>query len=449
MFKQFDVIVIGTGPCGSTVANTCSGNGLKTAIIDSRGYGGTCPLRGCNPKKVLASATELIDKNNRMQQHGIQSGNSIDWKELIDFKRTFTAPVPEAKEKSLKEAGVATFHGQANFVSENEVHVNNQTLEGTKIVIATGARPADLPIKGKEHLTYSHEFLELDTLPKRVIFVGGGYISFEFAHIAARAGSEVHIVQRGGNPLKAFDPDLVKLLLKKSEEKGIHVHLNTSVNSIEKREDGFSVIAIKNKEKVTFAGDIVIHGGGRVPEIDDLHLEQGNVRYKNTGITVNEFSQSVSNPAVYAAGDAADTVGAPLTPVAQLEAAVVSENILKGNKEQADYTGVPSVVFTTPKLATAGLSEQQAIKSGYNTSTNFVEIAEWFTYKHTNDDTAAVKIITDKDTDHILGAHLIGGVADELINYFAMAIQLKLTTSDLKKVTYAFPTAVSDIPAML
>ena len=450
MSEKFDVIVIGTGPSGGAIANKCRNDGLNVAVIDSRGYGGTCPIRGCIPKKVLTSATELIDQNMRMRHKGIDSKSGVNWKTLIDFKRTFTDPVPDATEKGLKESGIAAFHGQAAFVGAHEIQINDgQILKAEKIVIATGADPVSLPIEGKQYLTYSDEFLEMESLPERIIFVGGGYVSFEFAHIAARAGSEVHIIQRGESPLKAFDPDLVKRLVDKSEEIGINVHLNTSVKAIEKSTQGFTVKAERNKETVTFAGDIVVHGGGRAPNVDRLNLEQGNVNYEKAGITVNECLQSVSNPDVYAAGDVADTPGAPLTPVAQLEAEAVSNNILKGNKNQADYTGVPSVVFTTPKLAMAGMSEQQAEDAGYNTRVNNMDIAEWFTYKHTNDDTAAVKIIIDKDSDHILGAHLLGGEAGELINYFAMAIQLNLTTADLKKVTYVFPTAVSDIPSML
>ncbi|UJL47337.1 NAD(P)/FAD-dependent oxidoreductase [Virgibacillus sp. NKC19-16] len=449
MSKQFDLIVIGTGPSGGDIASKCSNSDLNVAIIDSRGYGGTCPLRGCNPKKVLTSATNIIDQNARMQGNGLETSSKINWQDLIAFKRNFTEPVPEAKEKSLKDAGVTTFHGEAQFIGEKEVQVGNDNLKASKIIIATGASPVSLPIEGEEHLTYSDEFLELEELPERIIFVGGGYISFEFAHIAARSGSEVHIIQRGEQPLKGFDQDLVNKLVKKSTDIGVNVHLNASVKEIEKTADGYTVKADKNGEEVTWQGDIAVHGGGRAPEIDALNLEKANVAYEKGGITVNEFMQNTSNPNIYAAGDVANTSGSPLTPVGHLEAEIVAENILQGNQKTADYTGVPSVVFTTPKLAAAGMSEEEAKESSLNVDINYMDIADWFTYKHTNENIALVKIITDKDSDHIIGAHLLTGKADELINYFAMAIQLKLTTAELKKVTYAFPTAVSDIPSML
>jgi len=449
MEKEFDVIVIGTGPAGSAIAESSSEKGRHTAIIDSRGYGGTCPLRGCNPKKVLASATNLIAKNKRMQGKGLRENSTIDWKDLIAFKRTFTEPIPEAKEEGLQNAGVTTFHGKARFIGENKIQISDQILIGDKIVIATGANPTAMPIKGEEHLTYSHDFLELDHLPEKLIFVGGGYVSFELAHVAARAGSEVHIVQRGEQALKEFNPDLVDQLIKQSEAIGIQVHLNTAVHAVEKTDNGFTVKAKKDGEMVKLDGDLIVHGAGRVPEIEDLQPDKASVQYDKSGITVNEFLQSVSNSDIYAAGDVAATNGPPLTPVAGLEAEVVTENLLKGNREQADYIGVPSVVFTTPKLAMAGMSEQQAKESGKNIEVHDIDVSGFFTYKHTNEPAAAVKIIIDQDGDQIIGAHLMSDEADELINYFAMAIQLKLKTADLKKVTYAFPTAVSDIPSML
>ncbi|MGP4066088.1 dihydrolipoyl dehydrogenase family protein [Oceanobacillus sp. M65] len=449
MTEKFDVIVIGTGPAGSSVATSCAQEGLRTAVIDERAYGGTCPLRGCNPKKVLASAATMIDETERMQGKGIAKPAKINWQDLMEFKRSFTEPVPEAKEKSFEKAGIETFHGQAQFLDEKTLKVKEKVLEGGEIVIATGARPAPLPVDGADHLTYSEDFLELDQLPKRVIFVGGGYISFEFAHIAARAGSDVHIVQRGEQPLKSFDSDMVDLLQKKSKEIGISIHLNSSVNAIEKNDKEYIVKASKGDEEVSFRGDLVVHGGGRVPQINDLKLDQAGVNHSKTGITVNTYLQSVSNEHVYAVGDVADTKGSPLTPVGEMEGKIVSENIVSDAKQEANYNGIPSVVFSEPKLAKAGLTEKEAREANYDVKVNHQDISDWFTYSHTNDAPAAVKIIIDKKTDLILGAHLIGGKSDELINYFAMAIQMSIPVDKLKNVVYAFPTAVSDIPSML
>lgn len=445
MENNFDLIVIGTGPGGASVASKCANAGMNVAIVDDQGYGGTCPLRGCDPKKVLVGAAELIDRNKRMQGSGVQSNAQIDWQELIKFKETFTEPVPDAMEKSLIDSGVTTFHGTAKFISENSIQIGENKLTGNKIVIATGAIPTPLPIDGAEYLTISDEFLDLKELPKHIVFVGGGYISFEFAHIAARAGSKVHIVHRSEYPLKVFDQDLVKELLKKSKEIGIEVHLNAPVNAVVKNGNGYTV----NSDETSWDTDMVVHGAGRIPAIKSLDLEKGNIKSEKSGVTVNEFLQSVSNENVYAIGDVADTDGPPLTPVANIDASTVISNLLKGNQKIVVYKGIPSVTFTVPKLASVGMSEEQAHKTNKDINVNHIDTSSWFTYRRTNESHAAVKIITDKNSDRLMGVHLLSDEADELINYFAMAIQLDLTIEQLKSLTFAYPTTASDIGSLI
>lgn len=448
MNTHFDVIVIGTGPAGSKIATTCANANQNVAVVESRGYGGTCPLRGCIPKKVLTSVTDVMEQNNQLHNYGIGNKSNITWKALMDYKRTFTDAVPESMEKNMQQAGITTFHGEAAFMETNQLKVGTATyLTGDKIVIATGAKPADLPIEGAEHLITSDDFLELETLPQKIVFIGGGYVSFELAHIAARAGCEVHILQRGARVLKSFDGDLVQSLLKKSEEMGVHVHLNAPAEAIVKSDNEYTITTNQNDNVVTFTGDLVVHGAGRVPNVENLQPEQGEVTFNKSGITVNEFLQSISNPNVYAAGDAANTVGDPLTPVGSMEADVLSANLLHNKKQTVDYTGTPSVVFTSPKLAKTGINADESKEDEVNI--HYTDAAGFFTYAHLREDYAKAKIITDTNNEYILGAHLISNQADELINYFAMAIQLKLKTTDLKNLTYVFPTAVSDIPSFL
>lgn len=449
MEKQFDLIVIGTGSGGSTAAAKCNKAGWKVAVIDSRPFGGTCALRGCDPKKVLVGAADMIEGMERMKGKGIASSATINWPELMAFKRTFTEPVPDSRVKGLQKAGIKTFHGRASFISEDKIQVGEDILTGKHILIANGAKPASLPIEGSEHFTFSDEFLELDELPARLIFVGGGYISFEFAHIAARAGAEVHIIHRGKRPLENFEPELVDLLMEKSKEIGIQLHLNTEVKSIEKKGSSFVVTGTNSSESLQLEGDLVLHGAGRVPEIDDLQLEKGNVAREKRGVSVNEYLQSTSNPQVYAAGDAAATEGLPLTPIASMESHVVAANLLKGNHRTPNYKVMPTVVFTLPKLASVGISEEQARQKGYKTKINQIDTSDWYTYKRTNEKHAMAKVIIDEDSGRLLGAHLISQEADELINHFATAIQFNLTVQDLKQMIYAYPTAASDLGYML
>ncbi|WP_371018887.1 dihydrolipoyl dehydrogenase family protein [Pseudalkalibacillus sp. JSM 102089] len=446
--KEYDLIVIGTGSAGSVAAVKCNEAGWKVAMIDEKPYGGTCALRGCDPKKVLVGAAELVDWNKRMDGHGIDEDTAINWQDLMKFKRTFTSSVPEKKEAGLNKRGIDTYHGKASFHSETVIKVDEEVLKGKHILLATGSQPATLGIDGEEYFTHSDEFLEMDQLPERILFVGGGYISFEFAHVAARAGAEVHILHRGSRPLENFDADLVDLLMQKSKEVGIHVHLNTSVTSIEKQDQSFTVKADQKGTEKAWSADLVVHGAGRVPALD-MNLEQGNVEREKQGVIVNEYLQSVSNPHVYAAGDVAATAGPPLTPMASTESHVVASNLLNGNHKNVDYPVVPSVVFTIPKMASAGMSEQEAKDSGINVEVNHQEMAGWYTYKRTNESYAAFKIITNKDNGLILGAHLISGEADELINHFAMAIQFKIPINELKQMIFAYPTSASDIAHML
>jgi glutathione reductase (NADPH) len=195
---------------------------------------------------VLVGAAEIFDWNKRMQGNGIVSkGTEIDWPALMGFKRKFTEPVPTNTEQGFAEAGIVTFHGRARFIDKTAVMVGDDTLEGQHVLIATGAWPAKLGIPGEELLTRSDEFLELEKLPKRIILVGGGYISFEFAHVAARAGAQVQILHRSPRPLVGFDPDLVDCLAQATQDVGIDLRLETGVEAIEKERDRFLVLRKK------------------------------------------------------------------------------------------------------------------------------------------------------------------------------------------------------------
>src|SRR3984893_17139036 len=265
MTRKFDVIAIGTGSAASTVASRCREAGWQVAIVDSRPFGGTCALRGCDPKKVLVGAAEAVDWIRRMKGKGIRAEKlQIDWPELMRFKRSFTDPVPKRREDGFAKAGIAAFHGRARFTGPTTVQVGEEILEGRFVVIAAGMLPADLKIPGTEHLTTSDQFLELDELPRKILFVGGGFIAFEFAHVAARAGTQVTVLHRGPRPLALFDPDLVDQLVYRNRELGIDVHLGTEAVGIEKSSDRLIVRASSSGETATFETEMVVHGAGRV-----------------------------------------------------------------------------------------------------------------------------------------------------------------------------------------
>lgn len=448
--KRFDLVVIGTGSAASAVAFPCRATGWNVAVIDSRPFGGTCALRGCDPKKVLVGAAEMVDWFDRMQDKGIRADKvGINWAELMRFKRTFTDPVPRRRDESFAKAGIVAFHGRAQFVGPTTVQVGTDILEGRHMVVATGAQPVKLQIPGTEHLTTSDQFLELDVLPPRVVFVGGGYISFEFAHIAARAGAQVTILHRGVRHLSHFDPDLVEQLVQRTRDLGVDVQLRAEVKGIERTSGGLIVCTSVAGETRMFETNMVVHGAGRVPEIDDLGLDAAGVQYDaKRGVKVNEHLQSVSNPAVYAAGDAA-ACGPPLTPVAGYDGEVVAANLLKGNHRKTDYRAVPSVVFTVPPLAAVGLSQQKARDEGLRFRTHRETTSTWYSSRRLGERISGFKVLIEEGTDRILGAHLLGPHAEEVINIFALAIQFGLTAKNLSSLKYAYPTHASDIWYML
>lgn len=450
MGGKFDLIVIGTGAGGSTVAHKCRKAGWDVAIIDSRPFGGTCALRGCDPKKVLVGAAELIDWNRRMKGNGVSAKSvEIDWQELMQFKKTFTEPVPENTEKAYSKAGIAAFHGRAHFVDKATVKIGDDTLTGRYVHIAAGAKPATLNISGEEYLTTSTQFLEMEKLPKRIVFVGGGYIALEFAHIASRAGAQVQILHRGRRPLEGFDPDLVNNLVQATRDLGIDLQLNTTVESVEKDGDQFIVKASAENSRQTFEADIVVHSAGRSPDIDDMNLKKAGIERGKKGILVNEYLQSVSNPLVYAAGDSADSGGLPLTPVATMEGHVVASNLLKGNRRQPSHLGVPTVVFTLPTLSSVGLLEEDATKQGLKFTTKHEDTSGWYSSRRIGLKYSAYKTLVEEKSGRILGAHLLGAHAEEVINIFALAIRTGLRAEDLKTMIYAYPTSASDISYMV
>jgi glutathione reductase (NADPH) len=448
--NSFDLVVIGAGTAATSTANKCASAGWSVAVVDELPYGGTCALRGCDPKKMLRRGAEIVDAVHLMRGKGIETDSlRINWPDLIAFKRTFTDKMPDRVEGSLIKNGITTFHGEAHFVDSNTVEVNGEEMNGRFVLIATGAKPRNVEVPGAEFLIDSTQFMELEALPERILFVGGGFISFEFAHIAARAGSTVHIIDHGARPLKAFDPDLVDKLIQRTENIGIEFHPRSELRSIEQLDGSFKVTAKRDGNEQNWNVDLVVHGAGRIAELDRLNLEAAEIEFSEKGVTVNEYLQSVSNPAVYAAGDASNTDGWPLTPVSFLEGQVVASNVLKGNNRIPNYRGVPTVVFTIPELTRVGLLESEATELGLDHRVKYTDTGSWYANLRVGEDCAGVKVIVDNQTDEIIGAHLFGPEYAELVNIFALAIKLGLKTANLKKMVSAYPSVGSDLGSLI
>ena len=448
---HFDLIVIGTGPSASTVANKSAVNGKQVAVIESRGFGGTCALRGCNPKKVYTNAAEMRDRASGGKGKLVEFDQlRIDWEKLLAFKRTFTEPVAEESEKSFHEQGIKTFAGTASFAGPNAIQVGKQRLSAERIFVGVGAQVRPLNIPGGQLAVNSDEFLELSKIPPRVVFIGGGYISMEFACVVARYGATVTVLHRGAQVLKQFDADLVGQLVEYSSQHGVDVQTNAKVTAIERQGDHSLVVKFDRLgQDLSIESDLVVHGAGRVPNFEGLNLEAGKIAFGADGIEVDPYMRSLTNPAVFAAGDCADTGKPRLTPTANEEARIVAKNLFADvPAERPDYGVIPQVAFTVPSIATIGMSQPEARES-HDVDVRYKNTSTWGSVRKTGQTCAGYKILIDKETDLILGAHLLGPAAEETINLFALAMKHGLTATDMKSTLFAFPTFASDVRRMV
>jgi glutathione reductase (NADPH) len=397
---------------------------------------------------MLISGAEAIDAARRMRGNGVTGELRISWPELVAFKRTFTDPVPQKHEAHYAARGIDVFHGLARFTGSDAVSAVGRELKARHILIATGARPVPLRIPGAEHIIASDRFLELESLPRRILLIGGGYIAAEFSHIAAHAGAQVTVFQRGDHMLPHFDRELVSWLMAKFTELGIDVRTRATVARVEQAANGFLVHANGALGKQAVAADLVVHAAGREPDLEELDLTAGQVAVSKGRLELNEYLQSVSNPLVYAAGDAA-SVGPPLTPVSGHDGKVVAGNILEGNRHKPDYRGVASVAFTVPPIATVGLNESQAQAQGLKFKVKSENTPNWYTARRLAERVYGYKTLVEEGTGRILGAHIVGPHADEVITLFGLAIRHNLTARDLQTTMFAYPTGASDIGYMV
>jgi glutathione reductase (NADPH) len=445
--KAFDVIVVGSGTSAYySLTGLLQSSDLRIAIVDERPYGGTCALRGCQPKKYLVSNAKAVAAVSHLLGKGLEGQVRTNWEALQGLKNDFLHGKPEADLAHWQSLGVSTYTGHARMIDENRIDVEGKVLTGRTIILATGSLPNHLPIEGSEFARDSEYFLNLPHLPKRIVFIGGGFVSFEFAHVAIRTGaSKVLIINRSARPLKSFEGDLVDTLLKASTDAGIEMLLGTVPERIVKTGKGYVVHYSSGEECET---DLVIDATGRLPNLAVLEGEHGGVTHSSKGVAVNEYLQSISNPAVYAIGDCADTPYM-LATVADKEGQTVAMNILHGNKHSVDYSIVPNAVFTTPTLASVGLTEIEAQARQLDFRVNQGETTGWPSSKRIGEEHGAYKVLIENGSELILGAHLIRHNAAEVINLFALAMKGNIPASELADLMWAYPTSTSDLKYMV
>jgi len=445
---HYNVFIIGSGVAGQTVAKACAVKKLKVAITDNREYGGTCANRGCDPKKVLLEFSSLLEKSQRLNHVGVDKLPKINWKQVQKFKNKFIDKIPVKTEENLKSLDIDLYHQSPQFISETEVLVEGKTVSADYFIIATGRVPKELNIKGEKYIETSDAILDLNKIPKSVSFIGSGYVGMEFATMLAVLGCKVTMFQHNKTVLSNFDQFLVKKLMAKMNSFGVEFIFNAKVVSAQKRNKNIRIKYEVNGTKKRHKSRKVFNTAGRVPSVEMLDLEQANVDFDETGILVNEFLQSKTNRKIYACGDVSNA-SLPLTPLSGLQGNIVSNNILKEHSKKYQYPLVPSTVFTLPNLSSVGLSETQAKKRYKNILIFKGDLHDKFNARKENESTYAYKILANKRTKVIVGAHILGPKANENINILLLAIHSKMTVSAFKKLIFTYPSYSNDLKYMM
>ncbi|KIS02922.1 dihydrolipoyl dehydrogenase family protein [Paucilactobacillus wasatchensis] len=441
---DFDVIVIGAGPGGIAAAYGLRAKGAKVAIVEENLWGGTCPNRGCDPKKILYSSVEAIENARFLDNYGLTGNLSVDWPALMAHKREYTSKIPSGTKQGLDGSEITTLYGHAEFESNGKLQVAGTDYEATDYIIATGQRPAILPIEGKEYFQTSTDFLDLDALPKSVTFVGAGYVAFELATIANAAGSDVHIIHHNDWPLKEFDQSLVQDLVAQMKNQGIKFDFNIDLQSITKQDNQY---ILKDDRDFELKTDAVVSTAGRIPNIDTLGLDKVGVGTLKRGIQVNHRLRT-DNSHIYALGDVVSRVGnePKLTPVASFEGRYLANLLTSDSSRPIDYPTIPSVVYAAPKIARIGISPTIGKGDSDDYVVKDLDLTNWFTYFRLGEHVAKTRIVLDKQTHTIVGAQVLSSKADELINYLTTLINKHETLEQLQAEIFAYPTVASDLP---
>ena len=432
---------------GVTVATRAAG--LSVTMVEPRELGGTCPNRGCTPKKVLVAAGHVLHEIERSRAHCISVGAPrLDWAALIDREKQMISHIPGALGRLMESRGVDVMRAEAAFAGLNTVRVGDRMIEARHIVIATGSKPRALPIPGADLMITSDDVLTERQQPREVVFIGGGVIALELGHVYARAGTKVTILEALPQLLPAMDADAVAQIHGESERIGINVYTEVKVTRIQSRTGRLCVSFEHNGKAVEIEADRVVNGAGRVANVDMLGLDAGAVRHSNGRIDADEYLRSTSNPAVHVCGDVLWS-SPQLSPIATYEGRIVGRNIVEGPVAKPDYASIPSAVYTVPAVASVGLTEAKARELGHKVKVHANDMSDWLSSRTYNEPVAWAKVIVDEATNRILGAHIVGHAGEELIHVFAFAMKFEITAADIHETVYAFPTFSADIKSML
>jgi glutathione reductase (NADPH) len=450
---EYDVVIIGTGTAGQSAAYELNARGLKLAVIEkSDKPGGTCALAGCQAKKWFYECAELIAKSHHLKGKGILSAPQFAWADILAEKNTFTTAVPGNTLSGFEKAGIEVIPGEAHFLDEKTLAIGARRISARFFVIASGARPMPLPIEGIGHAITSDRFLELPSLPGRFVFIGGGFISFEFAHFVARLGDgpsrQTTILEAATRPLGPFDAEMVSLLMDASKAEGINIHTGVQISSIEQVKREFRVIT---EDGASYTADVVVNSAGRIADIDGLDLDRAGINHSSKGIVVNARMQT-TQPHIYAVGDCAATI--QLARVADYEAMVAADAILgatgNGTWPEMDYSAVPAILFTYPQYAMVGYTEDTLKREAIPYKKSFGHNLFWPTYRRIGMSNAAYKILVGTKGE-FLGAHILSDNASGIISSIRLAMLNRISVATLQRqsIMSPYPSRESDLLYML
>ncbi|WP_460109541.1 glutathione-disulfide reductase [Pseudomonas sp. H3_E06] len=446
MAYDFDLYVVGAGSGGVRAARFAAGFGAKVAVAESRYLGGTCVNVGCVPKKLLVYGAHYAEDFEQALAYGWTAGEaSFDWATLIANKDREINRLNGIYRNLLVNSGVVLHEGHARLTGPNEVEINGQRYTARHILIATGGWPVIPDIPGREHAISSNEAFFLKELPKRVIVVGGGYIAVEFAGIFHGMGAQTSLLYRGELFLRGFDGAVRKHLAEELTRRGLDLQFNADIKSIEKLDDGS--LRVELKDGKTLLTDCVFYATGRRPMLDNLGLETTGVTLDEKGfVQVNEKYET-AEPSILAIGDVIGRV--QLTPVALAEGMAVARRLFKPEQYRlVDYRMIPTAVFSLPNIGTVGLTEEQAREEGHEVEIFESRFRPMKLSLTECQERTLMKLVVDARTDKVLGCHMVGPDAGEIVQGLAIALKAGATKRDFDETIGVHPTAAEEFVTM-
>lgn len=447
MSYDFDLFVIGGGSGGISTARRAAEYGAKVGIAEFDDLGGTCVNRGCIPKKLMVYASGFPDLFEEAEGYGWSPVSSqIDWKKMITAVNQEVERLNGIYKKMLDNSNVEIIRGFARFIDHHTVEIGDRKVTADKILIAVGAHPVKPDIPGIEHAIVSDDVFHLPQQPKNIVIFGGGYIGVEFACIMNKLGSKVNLVLRSGQILTGFDDDLRDSIAEAMERDGIKIHRNSEPKSIEKTDRGYKINLKGDSELSIDADAVTLAATGRIPKIENLGLENTSVEVDDGSIAVDKYNQTtVKN--IYAVGDCSNQHN--LTPVAITEGRAFADTKFGGKSRTVSYENIPTAVFSSPEAATVGLTESEARdKYGDDIKIYRSKFRPMYYVLPDKQEKTMMKLVVNQKTDQVLGAHMVGDHAAEIIQGVAIAVKMGAKKADFDATVGIHPSSAEEFVTM-